>query len=377
MIKFRHTIALMAFAACMAAEIPASGVIIEWNTGKRMSGYMVSESDTFVELKQRQEDGTWKVSKYPITGDTLVLRTIKETRLLELDPSNPQTYRDYAEELAVKKEDIEARDMAIRLYQIAAYKNREELGESCLLGMAKLGRTAAERRKFSAMAYLLDKEHDKSRLKAPPRVVTKVKKPTRNITDFKTLLKILRDIRSGKPARKKSALWKLGEKKSLVEAYSPFEDLISLGDLRAECRRENVCSECTDGVSVCRACDGTGKRTTFGSTRPCSTCRGRKRLACVSCYGITVVKSMPSDKLAQLLRVELKLMEIIDGKVAEIDEPVDVAPDAKAVATARRWSDITVDGPSPVPAMSLLHLTEFDPRASKYRDDKWVVPASE
>ena len=84
---------------------------------------------------------------------------------------------------------------------------------------------------------------------------------------------------------------------------------------------------------------------------------------------------MSPEKLAQVLRVELRLMKITNTEEQTTDEPVVVDSGDKPAAPLRRWSDIAEgETPPPVPMLSLLHATEFDPRQSKYRDGKWVAP---
>jgi hypothetical protein len=96
-----------------------------------------------------------------------MIRAVEPERLVALKPEAPEGYRSYAEDLAGKTEDPEARVMAIRLYLIAAYLEPDELGRSCLLGMAGLARTPKEERAFRAMAFSLDPDHDPSLLKTP------------------------------------------------------------------------------------------------------------------------------------------------------------------------------------------------------------------
>ena len=91
---------------------------------------------------------------------------MSEERLAELVRSNPDAYREYAEELAEKRKDPDAQQTSIRLFQMAAVLDPQRLGRSCLLGMVPLARDAAEQRRFRAMAYLLDPDHDPALLQA-------------------------------------------------------------------------------------------------------------------------------------------------------------------------------------------------------------------
>lgn len=114
-----------------------------------------------------QADGTFQQRVFARVEVDEVIRTVKPERLEALSPDNATAYRDYAEELAEKRVDPDARDAAVRLYVIAAYLDPEKLGRSSLLGLTALARTPAEERKYRAMVYLLDPKHDRSVLKRP------------------------------------------------------------------------------------------------------------------------------------------------------------------------------------------------------------------
>src|SRR5206468_9849498 len=86
--------------------------------------------------------------------------TVSPERLAALDPSKPQDYREYAEELAEKQRDPEARDTAIRLYAIAAARGDDNLRHSALLGLIALARNPDEERLFRAAGYRFDSGHE-------------------------------------------------------------------------------------------------------------------------------------------------------------------------------------------------------------------------
>ena len=109
-----------------------------------------------------------------------LIETVSPERLAALDPSRPQEYREYAEELAEKKLDPEARLMAVRLFQIAAWLDPAKTGHGALLGLVSVARPGEEEARYRAAAYLFDPRHNKALLgqtsippARPPR------KPTR------------------------------------------------------------------------------------------------------------------------------------------------------------------------------------------------------
>lgn len=128
--------------------------------GEPITGYLVRQSPEVVVVAVPQPDGTTRERALARELIDDVLIVVSEERLASLKLDTPQDYRDYAEELASKWRDPDARSMALRLYLIAAHLEPDRLGRSCLLGMVGLGRTPAEKRKFRAMAYLLDPERD-------------------------------------------------------------------------------------------------------------------------------------------------------------------------------------------------------------------------
>ena len=79
-------------------------------------------------------------------------------RLERLSPNKPDEYRDYAEELVAQREDPIARELAIRLFLIAASSAENEhdssLVESALSGLPELARTQSEQQAFEVLIYL-------------------------------------------------------------------------------------------------------------------------------------------------------------------------------------------------------------------------------
>ncbi len=159
---------LLVGALIFLAPQPASAVIIFLKgQDQPLLGYLVRETSDVVVFRQLLEDGQQRrrtLSKSEI--EDLII-SVSDERLEKLERSDPQAYREYAEELSEKRKDPDAQETAIRLFLIAAYLDTDRLGRSCLLGMAGLARDEAEQRRFMAMAYLLDPKHDSSLLKSP------------------------------------------------------------------------------------------------------------------------------------------------------------------------------------------------------------------
>ncbi len=161
-------LALLVFVAANLVCLPGRAVIVfQKNSEEPLRGILVREDTISIEVHELLPSGEIRKHILPRVSIDDMLRAVDPERLAGLDPAEPESYRSYAEDLAVKTEDPEARVFAIRLYLIAAYLKPHELGRSCLLGMASLARTPEEERAFRAMAFSLDADHDPALLKAP------------------------------------------------------------------------------------------------------------------------------------------------------------------------------------------------------------------
>ncbi|MBW3595801.1 MAG: hypothetical protein KY475_00840 [Planctomycetes bacterium] len=155
-------------AACVLLATCASAqavTIFERGKTEPTRGRLVRETALHVTIDEVLPDGRTRERVIPRTVIEDMIDPVSAERLKSLSPDNPQAYRNYAEELAEKRIDPDARAAAIRLYLIAAHLAPEDLARSCLLGMTALARTPAEERKFRAMAYLYDPDHDRRLLR--------------------------------------------------------------------------------------------------------------------------------------------------------------------------------------------------------------------
>ncbi|MCH2180875.1 MAG: hypothetical protein MK108_02625 [Mariniblastus sp.] len=87
---------------------------------------------------------------------------IDAARLMSLEPGNLAAYRDYGEELASQAADLQARDLAIRLFLIVAHEANErpfepgsrQLRASAIRNLLALARDDEERQAFDQLAVL-------------------------------------------------------------------------------------------------------------------------------------------------------------------------------------------------------------------------------
>jgi hypothetical protein len=169
----RHLTSVTFFLAVAMLVSPCPGVIV-FQKGKDepIRGILIEETTTHIVVNETLPDG--EVKKWILTRDQIddIIRAVSPDELATLRHDHVEGYRQYAEDLAAKTEDPEARAMAIRLYMIAAYLAPEQFGRSCLLGAAGLARTPEEERAFRAMAFILDPEHEATLLKQTRRVAS-------------------------------------------------------------------------------------------------------------------------------------------------------------------------------------------------------------
>lgn len=292
---------------CLAVVTePARGVIVfRKEQDEPLRGFLVKETEVHIEVREVLPNGDTRLHTLPRTAIDQIVRAVSPDQLAALDPQAPDAYRQYAEDLAAKTEDPEARATAIQLHQIAAYLRPQEMGRSCLLGMAALARSPQEERAFRGMAFLLDPEHDATLLKAP-----RAQPVTSSVSDLdrRALANVLRLLRSGRAPEarvilRKPAIHAAAEAHAHILPMTDYETLATIGE------------------------------------------------------------EVPADLLRKVLTLELKLATVAP------------AAETAAPATNLSWSrTVSNQETQAVLALDLETLTEFDPRATRFVDGKWVVP---
>jgi hypothetical protein len=142
----------------VGAGINQSRADVIWVRGQsaQVYGQIVSMTDTHYEVRvfeRGQFSETVKIERSTIQQ---AVSNISVQRLTQLDPSNAAAYRDYAEELAVQKTDPSARDLARRLYLIAAAHSDGTLRSSALLGLISIAESNVHRRRLEILRSLVD-----------------------------------------------------------------------------------------------------------------------------------------------------------------------------------------------------------------------------
>lgn len=218
---------LIALEATLDATF-AAGVIVK-DSPEPVFGYLLKNDGERVVLREVLPGGATREREFSRAEIDELLVTVDVARLERLRPEAPREYLEYAEDLAEKRRDPEARDMALRLYLIAAWLAPEELGRGALLGMTTLARSAEERRAFRALAFALDADRDATLLREAGEVGTRP--PTKNATAPDGLLEAIRHLRRGARAQAK----RMAERKEVRGEFGRLHGVLSYDDFLAAC----------------------------------------------------------------------------------------------------------------------------------------------
>lgn len=334
---------LLVFLFVAVIPLPAWSIILETKEGRTIRGHLLRQDPLRVIIRV---DGDRDETIFLRVNVKEIYQVVKVERLEELNPAKPSTYFDYALELAGQTEDPEARDMALRLFLISAYLEPHTYTYSALLRAANIARTPREARAFRALAYLQDLLHD-------PQILKSKDNPTPvNRQARVNFLKALELYRRGKT---KEAL-EAASKDGVEDFFGVVPGLMSYAQFVQNCKLYPECT-CKTGREFCFTCRGKG-------TLTCPDCKGKGWLVCKKCQGQPRrVPITPAQK--QLL---LQLQTLADTAP---DQPLDSFRDENN----KRWSLLLQQQRiEPIRVLSLICLTEFDPRQCVYRNGAWSVP---
>jgi hypothetical protein len=306
---------LLPCACLLLGARPASAILIDTG-GKRVGGYLVSEDVKGKRLTVRVvlPDGEEKVQVFELAKIT-VRHKVDRDRLAKLTKENPGAYVKYAEELADKKTDPEAIEVALRLFLIAAYLEPAKMGRACLLRMSELAADDAHARKYRAMAFLLDANHDPALLKLDAR---------------------------------KSALSALPDAKAARAALTFFRK--ALQQFREGKFKEAQQNAGVPAVAVCfKQAPGMMDQKSFIQ----------------ACKDATLNKSVAEGHLEYVLRAEIWALRQILA-----DDPMPM----KKIGAGGWYSALHNHELSPIPPLSLETITQYNPRECVFRKGSWKVP---
>jgi hypothetical protein len=122
----RMPVALTLIACWLAAWQSAWGVVV-FERGKPQPtiGRLVRQDERSIVIELDRPGGTPTIREILRSDIEDLLIVVSEERLNALRPEDPDAYRDYAEELAVKRKDPDALLASLRLYLIAAHLSHQ------------------------------------------------------------------------------------------------------------------------------------------------------------------------------------------------------------------------------------------------------------
>lgn len=133
-------------------EVAKGVVLFPRDGGPPVMGYLVREDERQVVVREELPDGSSRETRLGRAQIEERIDTVAPSRLERLSPDRPHEYLEYAEELAERRRDPEARDAALRLYLIAIARGDERVRSTAWRGLIVLARTPAQRRMFLAAA---------------------------------------------------------------------------------------------------------------------------------------------------------------------------------------------------------------------------------
>ncbi|MBM4069232.1 MAG: hypothetical protein FJ271_09845 [Planctomycetes bacterium] len=357
----RRSLLLVVFALGFLTPPAARAILIEAG-GMQVGGYVISNNGMTLKIRVIGPDGEKNLEFE--RAKIKIIHQLDRTKLEKLSKDQPQGYADLAEAFAAHKQDPEARDVAMRLFLIAAYLDQKQFAARSLMRMSLLAASPEEARRCKAMAFLLDPTMDATALR-----VAAVKPPAKAqsgpLQDF---LKTLQHFRAGQVDRLKQAK-EMSERLNKLFAAAP--GIGSQASFQRLCN-DAFCSTCgRRGVIKCSLCKGTGVSVSdFGQQQLCTKCKG-KRLpgfkftvtTCDVCDGQGVNQAIIDENLRNVLRAELWALDQLAG-----------GANAGKRGEASWSSVIDTRQVSPAGTLSLETITEFDPRKCVYRGGVWVAP---
>ena len=357
---FPRRLTMLCLAILGLVPLTAWPIEVELAPKNRVGGYVVREDAASVTIRVLSADGKDKVTTYDRSKIKIVHQVSKD-RLEKLTQTKPKEYRDYADELALRTNDPEAKETALRLYLIAAHLSPADLGSYCLAKMGQIAPTPSESRRYKAMAVLLDPKGDPASLKGEPAkkgpaAGPEAKTQAAAMLSFQTAM---RAIRVGSLNEAREAARKDGVEK--IFAAAP-----AIGDQKSflQVCTDSICPTCRLKKMVrCAKCNGKGKAINmFGAPEICSMCAGKGEHRCSSCDG-TGMSALNDEQLRAVIQAELWSIECIaSGEV----KPGSIGE--------RGWSNVLKAPPRPAVALSLETISEYDPRQCVFRKGAWTMP---
>lgn len=240
MLRILTGVWLTLFCLPMLSPAGCLGDVVYLQDGTILFGRVLEQQPETVIFDQRIDAGTTDYRRKIIRRSdiTAIVTNIDPVRLEETDPGNPASYRDLAEELLPQHRDPEARDLAIRLFLLAAKYGDAELRPGCFSGLIALARSPEEEKRFRALAFV----HlgDRARWHVPESRSTRQAEDTAvSKQQQEQLLDAITLLRRG---QRQEAAIRIGQEWAR-NAIAPFDDICSWQELQQWCSEPELKTE--------------------------------------------------------------------------------------------------------------------------------------
>lgn len=213
-------ILLVCFAMNQLAT--ADGIWIKEETEPRFGRILRQDSETVV----FQPFGTSEKNEWDRSKIEVLVVNFDSDRLESLSLAKLSEYRDYAEELAAQKRDLVARELAVRLFLIAAFHASGDLRESSFVGLIDLAENEQQRQRWTTLRWLVTGRGELPTGDGEDRVHAAENEATQ------TILNLVRAIRRG---QKLDAVKWLNQP-NLESMLMPWSTIVSVDELDSMAR---------------------------------------------------------------------------------------------------------------------------------------------
>ena len=210
----------------------SADMIWQKNADQPRYGWVIDQNDETIVFREFGSNESAPIELKRIEFLTIVVN-IDHGRLESLHPRDWSAYRNYAEELAAQKRDPTARQLAVRLYLIAANGSSGAMQQSCLSGLVALAENESQRTKWRTLQRLI---HPASSFNtdSPHNLPNSV-----SPSEIAAALEMVRMVRRG---LREEALKRLTAD-STVSSSTPWSDLVSIDQLTQMATQERLTQE--------------------------------------------------------------------------------------------------------------------------------------
>ena len=216
--------------ATLLGASPIAADTIFLADGKVIFGRVLETEPESILFNQRLENGQgYRQRKMDRSAIKTMVVNIHPDQLAKVDPREPDSYYAIAEILDPQRLDPEARDLAIRLYLLAAKYGSPAIRDTSLLKLIRLARTPGEQNKFNALA---NRYVDVSAFQIPPQTSVAPKLQPLSDETKQRLRNLRKAIEALRTDHRTEAADIIG-RKWMEQTMAPFRNICSWRELRS------------------------------------------------------------------------------------------------------------------------------------------------